>query len=751
MARTAANVNFLRNRRRRIVAARSGFEPLEPRALLATLTVNSTLDAVAPDTVLTLREAISLTNGNLDPGSLSPEELAQITGDLADPNTIGFDVPGGGVPVIQPMSALPVIIRPVTIDGLTQPGTGSSPRVEISGISAGAGSSGLVIEAGASTITGLAINRFSAHGIDIQTVGGNTIRGNVIGSDAGATTSLPNGGDGVRILNASNNIIGGVAPGQSNTIAFSGGSGVNVIGGNGNAIRGNSMFQNTGPGIALAVGANNNINSPSLRNSITTAGTTTIRGDYTGLPSASYTIDYYSATTLSTATTAQGRTYLGSQTVTTSTSGAATLQFTPSTPVPISQYIVATATSLTDGTSIFSNPVLNSTPTSDVSISGVATPSPAVQGGYLTYVFTVRNAGPSAADVTFTNTLPSSVSFVEATSSVGTVSRLGSTTTVDLGNMGPDATATVTIRVVPTTVGTIANTATVTATGDTDTSNNTATVNVSVQQGINLVVATQALPDPSLLTETIAYRFIVQNTGPITATGATFTADLPAGLTLVSSSTTQGSTSTTATGISAALGSLASGSSAIITVFARPTSVGTFSITGRASGDQGEINPPDNTATLSATVIQSFPPSPGSNTPPTVSNLSRFGYHAQTTSFQLSFSEQLDPATAANRLNYRVATAGRDGRFGTRDDVSVPIRLATYNSATRAVILTTRGRVNWHVPVQVTVTGTAPSGVRSLAGVLLDGAGNGKPGSNYVAIIRGFDQALPAARARPSR
>ncbi len=49
----------------------------------------------------------------------------------------------------------------------------------------------------------------------------------------------------------------------------------------------------------------------------------------------------------------------------------------------------------------------------------------------------------------------------------------------------------------------------------------------------------------------------------------------------------------------------------------------------------------------------------------------------------LDFSEALDPASAVNLANYRLVTAGRDKKFGTKDDKVVALRSATYNPTSR--------------------------------------------------------------------
>ena len=94
------------------------------------------------------------------------------------------------------------------------------------------------------------------------------IQGNLIGTNASGSAALPNR-DGVDVY-ASNNTIGGTAPGAGNTIADNTGKGVVVAGGTGNAIEGNAIFGNTGLGIDLGnngVTANTGSENAALPNS----------------------------------------------------------------------------------------------------------------------------------------------------------------------------------------------------------------------------------------------------------------------------------------------------------------------------------------------------------------------------------------------------------------------------------------------------------------------------------------------------
>lgn len=79
------------------------------------------------------------------------------------------------------------------------------------------------------------------------------VQGNLIGTDPTGTSAVGNGNSGVRIDQGSENTIGGTAVGAGNVIAFNGSAGVAVSTGTGNAILSNAIFSNTGLGIDLGV------------------------------------------------------------------------------------------------------------------------------------------------------------------------------------------------------------------------------------------------------------------------------------------------------------------------------------------------------------------------------------------------------------------------------------------------------------------------------------------------------------------
>src|SRR5262249_22596987 len=82
-----------------------------------------------------------------------------------------------------------------------------------------------------------------------------------------------------------------------------------------------------------------------------------------------------------------------------------------------------------NNTSTVTGSIANSSPSADLAVS-VSGPASANEGDTVTYNITVTNAGPSSASsVTLTNTLPSILNFISATTSQGTSSQSGGVVT----------------------------------------------------------------------------------------------------------------------------------------------------------------------------------------------------------------------------------------------------------------------------------------------------------------------------------
>jgi uncharacterized repeat protein (TIGR01451 family) len=193
----------------------------------------------------------------------------------------------------------------------------------------------------------------------------------------------------------------------------------------------------------------------------------------------------------------------------------------------------------------------------DLAVTKSDSPDPVQAGNNLTYTVTVKNNGPgNATGVTMTDTLPADVSFVSANASQGSCTGT-STVVCNLGSLAASASATVTLVVKPTAAGTITNTASVTGSPtDPNTGNNSATEMTTVTPAADLAVTKSDSPDPVLVSDHLTYTVTVTNNGPSNATGVTMTDTLPASMSFVSATPSQGTCSGTST-VTCTLGSLA--------------------------------------------------------------------------------------------------------------------------------------------------------------------------------------------------
>jgi RHS repeat-associated protein len=98
----------------------------------------------------------------------------------------------------------------------------------------------------------------------------------------------------------------------------------------------------------------------------------------------------------------------------------------------------------------------------------------------------------------------------------------------------------------------------------------------------------------------------------------------------------------------------------------------------------------------------------------------------------LSFSGALDPGSATVLANYRLGTAGKDKKFGTKDDVLTMFATATYDAALHTVTLKPKGKLVFTKPLQIRVNF---GGLRDAFGRLIDGDRNGVPGGTAVAAV----------------
>jgi hypothetical protein len=205
------------------------------------------------------------TTADSGPGSLRAAiEAANAT---SAKDTIKFNIPGAGPHIIEPAAPLPNIVRPVIIDGTTQPTFPGTMGIYIrnpdelnEGLQLFGGSNG-------STIKGLAITGFDYVGLHLGNSSNNIIQGNYLGTEDGITPA--GNGNGLIIdISSNGNLIGGTAPDAANVISGNTGDGITVNQSSNNIIQGNRIGTDPSGTLALANGSHGIVISSSSTNTI---------------------------------------------------------------------------------------------------------------------------------------------------------------------------------------------------------------------------------------------------------------------------------------------------------------------------------------------------------------------------------------------------------------------------------------------------------------------------------------------------
>jgi CSLREA domain-containing protein len=426
-------------------------------------------------------------------------------GNFIQGNYVGINA--AGTAALQPVggtSAIELLASPNNTIGGTAPGAGNVLIGTAIGIRLGAGASNNTVVQGnliGTNATGTATTGVAAgtgirtdNGASNNTIGGSApgagnlisggafgifladgaanylIRGNKIGTDITGTAPIPNSSAGILAGTAAlGTVIGGVAAGEGNIIAFNGGIGI-LVQSSGYGILGNSIFSNGGLGIDLGgggvtdndvtpgdpdTGPNDLQNFPVLDAPVFGGGTSTT-GTLNSTPGRTFRIEIFANDECDPLLHGEGKTFVGTvDTAVTDANGdvAFTVNFGQS--LPAGTLLTATATDLTtNDTSEFSvcpappptaTPTVTVTPTSTTTPTFAATPTPTA-----TPTFTATRTPTTTPTHSVTPT------------SVATVTATATPTPTPTGVPTPTSTQTATSTATPT--GTPTSTATRSAT-----------------------------------------------------------------------------------------------------------------------------------------------------------------------------------------------------------------------------------------------------------------------------------------------
>ena len=153
--------------------------------------------------------------------------------------------------------------------------------------------------------------------------------------------------------------------------------------------------------------------------------------------------------------------------------------------------------------------VVNSNPveSADLVVTMSDNPDPVTIGNRLRYTITVNNSGPdTATNVIVTDSLPTSVTYLGGTE--GCAAAAGNSVECNLGTIATGTSASVDIDVQPNALGTITNTVVAISGNDPDTSNNTASINTTVQNkagGVNDIISGLSKGSGACFIATAAY------------------------------------------------------------------------------------------------------------------------------------------------------------------------------------------------------------------------------------------------------
>ena len=208
---------------------------------------------------------------------------------------------------------------------------------------------------------------------DSRRANSNLVQGNFIGVGSDGATALPNRGIGIHVQDGDDNIVGGVVVGGGNVVTnskvgpFNPGTGVTVSSGVRNQILGNSIYKNDQLGIDLAAngtitpndqddpdtGANDLQNFPIITAAAISGGNVTLTGHLNSTPNTIFRLEFFGGAEAHSSGYGEGKTFLGSGSVTTDANGNAEFNSGFAVP-PGTRSFAVTATDTLGNTSEFS-------------------------------------------------------------------------------------------------------------------------------------------------------------------------------------------------------------------------------------------------------------------------------------------------------------------------------------------------------------------------------------------------------------
>ncbi len=220
----------------------------------------------------------------------------------------------------------------------------------------------------------------------------------------------------------------------------------------------------------------------------------------------------------------------------------------------------------------------------------------------------------------------------------------------------------------------------------------------AVARQANLSITATGTPNPVTVRQSLTYTLTIANQGPGTADGVTVTDVLPATVVPVSATASQGSCANGAT-VDCALGTLASGANATVTVVAIPQTRGLIRNVASVTANQVDLDPANNRAEIFTTVD----PLPGLS-----SDLS------------ITMTDSPDPVPGGGMLSYTMTVTnhgpGEVGGVAVTDPIPGGAALVSSGPSQGACVVTTELTCN---------LGTLPVGASATVTVVVGAPAHG--------------------------
>jgi uncharacterized repeat protein (TIGR01451 family) len=244
-------------------------------------------------------------------------------------------------------------------------------------------------------------------------------------------------------------------------------------------------------------------------------------------------------------------------------------------------------------------------PAADLQLTMTDAPDPVLLTQTLTYSLFLTNRGPNvASNIVISDVLTASLTFISAQTTHGACTNNGNSVGCIIGELPLGERVVVTIAATASSLGSVANLATVTSQpADPLAVNNSANVSTLISPAIDLSV-TKASDRPVVWEgDRLTYNFVVSNRGPNTANAARLIDALPFGMGFVSATSSVGVCSLQGGVVTCSFGQIAPGSNVTVSIVGTVPLVDMITNAVNVFATEQDLNFANNTAVAVSSVI----------------------------------------------------------------------------------------------------------------------------------------------------